>query len=56
MRQYLMDRNIGYDFKTGKSKIPRLKKDKLIKCYQICVATINFMVKIKSKRRLSYGL
>lgn len=42
MRQYLMDRNIGYDFKTGKSKIPRLKKDKLIKCYQVCVATNNY--------------
>lgn len=37
-----MDRNIGYDFKTGKSKIPRLKKDKLIKCYQVCVATNNY--------------
>lgn len=42
MRQYLIDRNIGYDFKTGKSKIPRLKKDKLIKCYQVCVATNNY--------------
>lgn len=42
MRKYLMDRNIGYDFKTRKSKIPRLKKDKLIKCYQVCVATNNY--------------
>lgn len=33
MREYLIHRNIGYDFKTGKSKIPRLKKDKLMKCY-----------------------
>lgn len=33
MRKYLIDRNIGFDFKKGKSKIPRLKKDKLIKCY-----------------------
>lgn len=29
MRKWLMDRKIGYDFEKGKSKIPRLKKDKL---------------------------
>ena len=29
MREWLMDRKIGYDFEKGKSKIPRLKKDKL---------------------------
>ncbi|MFC0903921.1 hypothetical protein ACFHWD_04345 [Clostridium sp. MT-14] len=29
MRQYLINRNIGYDFKKKKSRIPRLKKDKI---------------------------
>lgn len=42
MRQYLIDRNIGYDFKTNKSKIPKLKKDKLEKCYKICVIGNNY--------------
>lgn len=32
-----MDRNIGYDFAKGKSKIPRLKKDKLYKLYKACI-------------------
>lgn len=42
MRKYLIDRNIGFDFKKGKSKIPRLKKDKLIKCYIGSKLTNNF--------------
>ena len=42
MRQYLIDRNIGYDFKTNKSKIPKLKKDKLEKCYKVCVIGNNY--------------
>lgn len=42
MQQYLIDRNIGYDFKTNKSKIPKLKKDKLEKCYKICVIGNNY--------------
>lgn len=33
MRQYLIDRNIGYDFKKNKSKIPRLRKDSLKSCF-----------------------
>lgn len=41
MRKYLMDRNIGYDFTKGKSCIPRLKKDKLEKCYKASVLTNN---------------
>lgn len=34
MREWLMNRNIGYDFEKGKSKIPRLKKDKLKLLYK----------------------
>src|SRR5574344_769163 len=41
MRKYLIDRNIGYDFTKGKSCIPRLKKDKLQKCYKASVLTNN---------------
>ena len=36
-----MDRNIGFDFTKGKSCIPRLKKDKLEKCYKASVLTNN---------------
>lgn len=41
MKQYLMDRNIGYDFEKGKSSIPRMKKDKLKLCYKACILTNN---------------
>ena len=41
MREYLIERNIGYDFAKGKSCIPRLKKDKLVKCYKASVLTNN---------------
>ncbi|WP_396349930.1 DNA cytosine methyltransferase [Clostridium tetani] len=34
MRKVLMDRNIGYDFKKNKSKIPRLNKNKLKSCFK----------------------
>ena len=34
MRKVLMDRNIGYDFKKNKSKIPRLNKKKLKSCFK----------------------
>lgn len=37
MKQTLMDKNIGYDFAKGKSKIPKLKKDKLYKLYKTCM-------------------
>lgn len=37
MREWLMSRNIGWDFEKGKSKIPRLKKDKLYKVYKASV-------------------
>ncbi len=41
MRDYLMARNIGYDFKKNKSSIPRMKKDKLELLYKSCIATNN---------------
>lgn len=34
MRKILIDRNIGYDFKKNKSKIPRLNKKKLKSCFK----------------------
>lgn len=37
-----MNRNIGFDFKTGKSKIPRLKKEKLIQCYKTSIMCNNY--------------
>ena len=37
MRNWLIERNIGFDFTKGKSKIPKLKKDKLYKLYKACV-------------------
>lgn len=33
MRKVLINRNIGYDFKKNKSKIPRLNKNKLKSCF-----------------------
>ena len=41
MKQYLIDRNIGYDFTKGKSTVPRMRKDKLEILYKSCVATNN---------------
>lgn len=37
IKQWLMDRNIGWDFQKQKSSIPRMKKDKLYKLYNACV-------------------
>ncbi|MDV3426985.1 MAG: DNA cytosine methyltransferase, partial [Bacillota bacterium] len=42
MRQYLINRNIGYDFKKKKSRIPRLKKNKIQKLFQACINTNNY--------------
>lgn len=41
MKQYLMDRNIGYDFDKQKSSVPRMKKGKLKLCYKACILTNN---------------
>ena len=41
MREYLMSINVGWDFKKKKSSIPRLKKDKLYKCYRACIMMNN---------------
>lgn len=37
MRSWLIERNIGFDFAKEKSKIPKLKKDKLYKLYKACI-------------------
>lgn len=37
IKQWLMDRNIGWDFQKQKSSIPRMKKDKLHKLYNACI-------------------
>lgn len=42
MREELIKKNIGKDFKTGKSKIPRMKKDKLEMLYKFDKAINNF--------------
>lgn len=42
MREELIAKNIGKDFKTGKSKIPRMKKDKLEMLYKFDKAINNF--------------
>lgn len=41
MREWLMNRNIGWDFQKQKSSIPRLKKDKLYKVYKASVLLNN---------------
>lgn len=41
MRKVLMDRNIGYDFKKNKSKIPRLNKNKLKSCFKATILINN---------------
>lgn len=33
MKQILMNKNVGYDFQKNKSKIPRMRKDKLIQLF-----------------------
>ena len=35
MREFLKERNIGKDFKTGKSSVDRLKLSKLKQCYKV---------------------
>ena len=40
-RQILMDCNVGYDFKEGKSKIPRMKKVKLEQLFKAHVLSKN---------------
>lgn len=42
MKDYLIKRNIGYDFKKGTSKIPRLSEKKLKQCYKVCVEYNNY--------------
>lgn len=42
MRTELMAKNIGKDFKTGKSKIPRMKKAKLEMLYKFSEVSNNF--------------
>lgn len=37
IKEWLMARNIGWDFQKQKSSIPRMKKDKLYKLYNSCV-------------------
>lgn len=37
IKQWLMERNIGWDFQKQKSSIPRMKKDKLYKLYNSCL-------------------
>lgn len=41
MREWLMERNIGYSFEKQKSSIPRMKKDKLRLVYKASVLTNN---------------
>ena len=41
MREWLINRNIGYSFEKQKSSIPRLKKDKLYKVYKASVLLNN---------------
>ena len=41
MRQWLINRNIGWNFEKQKSAIPRLKKDKLYKVYKASVLLNN---------------
>ena len=42
MRSELIAKNVGKDFKTGKSRIPRMKKDKLEMLYKFDKAANNF--------------
>ena len=39
IKEYLMNKNIGWDFRKEKSSIPRMKKDKLHKLYNSCILT-----------------
>lgn len=53
MKNWLIERNIGFDFAKGKSKIPKLKKDKLYKLYKACILGKNLgdvsLIKHKNK-------
>lgn len=42
MKKELMDKNVGWDFQKQKSKIPRMKKDKLEMLYKFDKASNNF--------------
>lgn len=42
MRKELMDKNVGWDFQKQKSKIPRMKKDKLEMLYKFDKASNNY--------------
>ena len=42
MKLWLKERNIGYDFEKGKSKIDRLSTDKLNKLFLSCLLTRNY--------------
>lgn len=42
MREHLMTKNIGWDFKKQKSRIPRMKKDMLRKLYIADILSHNF--------------
>ena len=42
MREWLINRNIGWDFQKQKSCVPRLKKDKLYKVYKASVLLDNY--------------
>lgn len=41
-QDYLIKRNIGYDFKKNKSKISRMKESKLEQLYEACIRTNNY--------------
>lgn len=42
MKKELMDKNVGWDFQKNKSRIPRMKKDKLEMLYKFDKASNNF--------------
>jgi DNA-cytosine methyltransferase len=37
IKKWLMDRNIAFDFKKGKSTVPKMKKDKMKLLYNACI-------------------
>ncbi|MGL6174805.1 MAG: DNA (cytosine-5-)-methyltransferase, partial [Cellulosilyticaceae bacterium] len=41
IKEWLMSRNVGWDFQKQKSSIPRMKKDKLHKLYNACLLSNN---------------
>lgn len=42
MRKWLMDRGIGWDYTTNKSKIPHMRKDKLNKLF---ISLLDYIIK-----------